>query len=626
MSVASSLCRSFLALAIACAPLYPQASDVTAPTLLSFSFRPSSIDTRFGPQNITFTADVADDLSGVGYVSVQLSNTSNQLHTIALSRTTSTPLSVTYTATYPFPQFTASGDWQVSVRTNDVVGNTATSTTATLQARGFPASLTVVSTPDTTPPQIESLQFQPLPLNTSAGPVNMTMRMRVTDVLAGFIVEGTTTPWQVTLTSPSGNQLLRLRPSEFRLVSGTFNDGVWEAPFVMRKYSEPGVWRVVYIRLDDKVNNFIYETADSLAAGGLQPHFSVSSDPADTVLPALTSLTLKPLMIDTSQGSQTVTITLGLEDNLSGIDFDREPVCPCTIRGIVFRSPSGNQTRYSELALPQVSGTMLNGTWIGTAVFPRYSEAGTWNAQVYLKDRARNERYYTTGELKAAGFPESLAVIRPSYVPDKTIGSAGGTITDQIFGSLAQLSIPSGALTGPTSISIDVLQNPRNIAVPQGFNSPVTHFVNIDLNPHPSSPIGPPGYTLTIPLGNPQPAGTSLELFRLDPITGNLVRARGVSASPVKGTVDSSGQSATFTGISSFSTVVGLPASTPKPGDVNSDGIVDCADLSIVRAAFGKRSGQPNFDTRADTNRDGIVNISDLSYVLQQLPAGSSCP
>jgi trimeric autotransporter adhesin len=67
------------------------------------------------------------------------------------------------------------------------------------------------------------------------------------------------------------------------------------------------------------------------------------------------------------------------------------------------------------------------------------------------------------------------------------------------------------------------------------------------------------------------------------------------------------------------------PKPVAIPGDLNGDGVANCDDLKIVKAAFGKKTGQLGFDSRADINHDGIVNILDLSYVARQLPAGMVC-
>lgn len=60
-------------------------------------------------------------------------------------------------------------------------------------------------------------------------------------------------------------------------------------------------------------------------------------------------------------------------------------------------------------------------------------------------------------------------------------------------------------------------------------------------------------------------------------------------------------------------------------GDLNGDGRVDCADLEIVRAAFGKKLGQTGYDPVADTNLDGAVDVRDLAFVSQKLPTGTRC-
>jgi len=61
------------------------------------------------------------------------------------------------------------------------------------------------------------------------------------------------------------------------------------------------------------------------------------------------------------------------------------------------------------------------------------------------------------------------------------------------------------------------------------------------------------------------------------------------------------------------------------PGDLNEDGKVDCADIAIVKASFGKKPGKPGFDPRADVNGDGVVDIRDLAFVAQHLSPGTIC-
>jgi hypothetical protein len=60
-------------------------------------------------------------------------------------------------------------------------------------------------------------------------------------------------------------------------------------------------------------------------------------------------------------------------------------------------------------------------------------------------------------------------------------------------------------------------------------------------------------------------------------------------------------------------------------GDVNRDGIVDCADFNLVQASFGKSQGQSGYNPAADLNGDGVVNIQDLSTVARNVPKGTVC-
>jgi hypothetical protein len=59
-------------------------------------------------------------------------------------------------------------------------------------------------------------------------------------------------------------------------------------------------------------------------------------------------------------------------------------------------------------------------------------------------------------------------------------------------------------------------------------------------------------------------------------------------------------------------------------GDLNFDGVVNCGDVSIIRASFGLRVGQPGYNWLADIDKNGIVNSQDLNIIVPKLPAGSA--
>lgn len=61
------------------------------------------------------------------------------------------------------------------------------------------------------------------------------------------------------------------------------------------------------------------------------------------------------------------------------------------------------------------------------------------------------------------------------------------------------------------------------------------------------------------------------------------------------------------------------------PGDVNSDGIVDCQDVRLMASALGSRHGELLYDARADVNGNSTVDESDLAAVSTRLPEHSVC-
>jgi len=53
--------------------------------------------------------------------------------------------------------------------------------------------------------------------------------------------------------------------------------------------------------------------------------------------------------------------------------------------------------------------------------------------------------------------------------------------------------------------------------------------------------------------------------------------------------------------------------------DINGDGTVDGADLSLIQAAFGATLGSSRYNAAADLNHDGTINILDLAYASKQI-------
>jgi hypothetical protein len=534
-------------------------SDTTPPTLVSFNM-PSAINTTGGPQPVTVTMRLTDDFAGVFGVSAELRSPSgNQTFFVVFQRVSGTVLDGVWqgamaTPDGNFPPFTESGTWTVStVRLSDAVSNRVVHTTATLEALGFAVSLEVTSIPDVNPPQVVGLRVTPSAIDVSAGAQDVNVQVDLTDMPAG--VRGVS----FLIRSPSAGQIYQRFESQ--LVSGTAQSGTWQpaiGAFRIPRLSESGTW-TVDLSLSDTVSNNGSVSASQLRASGFSPDLTVTSVPSDTTPPQLVAFSFSPVVIDTSASARGVQVTFSVTDDLSGVPFERGD--GNLYSPVRFLSPSGAQSvsGFPGTGVTRIAGTPRNGTWRGTWTFPRFSEAGTWTVDnVWLRDAVRNDNILNSASLQAGGFRTTLTVVRPSLLVDGTLTPAGGTVMDQTFGARAQVTFLPGVIMATTDVAIDVFDSLLSLPTPSGFIGPGTRFVNVELTPEPAFPLPAPGLTVVLPLINPMIPGDTLDLFRVDPATGNLVPALDGSGQPVVGTVDSGGLSATFTGVAGLSIVVGL--------------------------------------------------------------------
>jgi hypothetical protein len=628
---------------LAPALLSAQVSDTTPPTLLSFTVSPSSINTTLSAQTVTVTAVIVDDISGV--------DSNNTLENRVLTVTAYTPSGIprgtsflsplgppsahTYSADAPFPQFSLSGTWNYGIHMQDNAGNMLTLTPPQIQALGLAGSSTsvqVTSNPDTQPPQVTSFAFNPSPLDVSSGArTSTTLTIGLTDNLSGVCFGCFFPAFLLVMKSPSGQQFRFIDQEGFIRASGSNLSGTWQATLPMPQYSEPGAWTLQSFEITDRVLNVVTYTGSTLQNQGLATNLTVVSSPADTTSPQLTGFSFSPAFIDTSLGPQTVNYTITATDDLSGVDFSPDTPTRNQPFGVVFKSPSGNQTQMSDFltTLPTLSGTPLSGTWTGTLTFPQFSEAGTWNVtSLAIKDKVRNLTVDNASQLQTMHLPTTLTIIKPSLMSDGSVGPTGGIVEDSVFGSRAELTVPPGVLSTSTMVAIDVLQSPISLPMPMGFSTLGTYYVNIQLTPEPSFPLPAPGIVVILPLPTFKSPGTFINLFRVDAATGTLVPELDSLRNPISGLVGPSGLFATFIGVTHFSTLVGLlPDSIPvtvsvQQGfiDIDSEGAVGVAILggnnfdvaTIVPASveFGPK-GAKNKGTPVlkDVNHDGKLDL-----------------
>ena len=564
-------------------------SDTTPPTLVALSFSAASVNVSTAAQTLTVNATITDDLSGFNYGYIEFTSPSGQTAgypSVYFARISGTDLNGGYQVAVAFPKFVEPGVWTASVRLMDNAGNSITLPSATLVSDGFPGTLTVVdSTPDTTPPTLLGASFSPSTINTSAGPQTITVSLQVADSQSGADFSNSSAcGWNVYLSraGASATESLLLWGGNFTLVSGTAQNGVWQATLTVPQYSG-GNWSLTNVCLSDAATNRVNLTSAQLTAMGINPVLTDSSTPADTTPPVLTGLSFAPPVVDTSSSSQNVTVTLSASDDISGVYFGRWN-STYTYGQVGFQSPSGKQAVEVIIpSLPPIAGTPLAGTWQLTAHWPQFSEQGTWTVfRLLLLDTVGNYAHYSPAQLTALGFPSTIVITKPSLTPDGTIGPAGGTVDDNSFGTRASITFPPGLVSGPTTVSIDVFSSPLSVPTPRGFTMPGTYFENVSLSPALPEPIPAPGITVVLPLLTPMTPGALLSLYHIDPIIG-LAPAMNASGNPVIGTVNADGVSATFNNVVTFSTVVAYLSTGSVLGDVNGDGVVNCADVSIVK-------------------------------------------
>ena len=378
-----------------------QVEDINAPALAEFDFNPKTIDVSAGPQTVTITLRITDDLSGFEFGNFLLISPSGQQVSSggynAQNRISGNSLDGVYQAAAVIPQFSEAGTWRViQVFMKDLVGNIVALGEADLISRGFPTELVVNGGPDLAPPDLVELSFDPATIDVSAGSQNLTLTLRIIDTLSGFDFGN------FLVISPSGQQVISGGYNAQNRVSGNSLDGIYQVTASVPQFSEAGQWRFIQIFMKDLVGNTIALGEADLLSRGFSTQLHVVSNPQDLNPSSLTEFSFTPSTIDTSSGPRPVTLTLRIADAISGFDFGN----------FLFLSPSGQQVNSGGYNRSnRISGDALDGIYEVTTAFPQFSEVGTWRViQVFMKDLVGNTVALGEADLVSLGFPTTLTI------------------------------------------------------------------------------------------------------------------------------------------------------------------------------------------------------------------------
>ncbi|ANM31013.1 hypothetical protein ABI59_17710 [Acidobacteria bacterium Mor1] len=116
--------------------------------------------------------------------------------------------------------------------------------------------------------------------------------------------------------------------------------------------------------------------------------------------PALVDFDFTPTAVDVTGGSQVVTVTVEVSDDVAGVD----------LVGVTFESPGMTQRRSCNSDTP-ASGTPNAGTYTCDVTFDGNPEQGVWLvSSITISDRVSRSGSVNTGDLLLRGLPTQLTV------------------------------------------------------------------------------------------------------------------------------------------------------------------------------------------------------------------------
>jgi hypothetical protein len=384
-----------LAAAANCGP----PADTVAPRVISLHLSPHTVSVQRRATVVHVTAHVTDTMagadgtavpgSGARKVGVDLFGARYALEEGALHLASGTPQDGIWRGRVRIHKHEDASTWDVgAVTAKDVAGNetnysglagsrASEPNDITIQA-GWDKSFVVHGTPrHETRVHLKSFSVHPSIVDATRAPTHLTVSARIGGPMeprrtlsVGFDRPGS---------SGEFGAWLRHRKGE-----------LYTARVTVPRWIGSGVFRP---SIDA---NYFWDSFDGRTVHGRRITARVHVTAADdTTAPTLTAVSLTPQQVDTTARRERVTVTASLQDAQSG-------VAPGS--AFVLQAARGGQVVVLDLH-------RQGSVWVGRAWVPRCVGSATWHVSVEdLTDHADNFRDYSSQQLSAAGFPDSVAV------------------------------------------------------------------------------------------------------------------------------------------------------------------------------------------------------------------------
>ncbi len=250
---------------------------------------------------------------------------------------------------------------------------------------------------NTLPIELSDFSITPSTIDTTNSSQAVTVTVRVTNAITDV------SQVKVGFRSLTGNQFVSVSLESSHRISGNARDGIYSAAAIFPQYSKAGTWQVFEIQVFDSLSNYRNLSGTELAARGITAQLQVISNNEDLTPPEISDFSFTPSAIDTTNGSQTVTVTVRATDAKTGVDSVS-----------VSFSRTGDDYAY-PVSMNRISGDDKDGVYRGVYTFGQNTPSGLYGVRVSAYDLLGNVKSLYLAE---RGYPSQLKITsaRPAIV------------------------------------------------------------------------------------------------------------------------------------------------------------------------------------------------------------------